>query len=189
MSDANKKPDINKKISENLFNQFSEETPYASNAKYQDHLLSQYELYVEMADRISSKRHTANSFFLSINTALVGLLSYLSVGGFLQPSNLFSYPVTMFAITGIGIALNYLWYRIIRSYKSMNTAKFKVIHEIEKHLPLRPYDAEWEAAGRGKDPKLHLPFTNTEIAIPWIFIAVFAPPCLWFLYRICKYVA
>ena len=35
--------------------------------------LEQYKLYVEMADRISSRRQNANSFFLSINTAIVAL--------------------------------------------------------------------------------------------------------------------
>ena len=38
------------------------------------HLLEQYKLYLEMADRISSRRQSANSFFLSLNTALVALV-------------------------------------------------------------------------------------------------------------------
>ena len=46
--------------------------------KYKAHLLEQYKLYVEMADRISARRQTANSFFLSINTALIALTGYMS---------------------------------------------------------------------------------------------------------------
>ena len=42
-----------------------------------EHALEQYKLYVEMADRISARRQTANSFFLSVNTAIVALLGYL----------------------------------------------------------------------------------------------------------------
>ena len=71
-----------------------------------------------------------------------------------------------------GLVLSYVWYRLIRSYKDMNSGKFKVVHEIEKELPLSPYDAEWEALGRGNDPKLYLPFTRIEIWVPGIFGAL-----------------
>lgn len=37
-------------------------------------------------------------------------------------------------------------------------------------MPLRPYDAEWEAVGRGKNPKLYLPFTHGEVFVPWVFM-------------------
>ena len=157
--------DTNKSILKSLINEFSEETPYALNAKYQDHLLEQYKLFVEMADRISSRRQTANSFFLSINTALIGLLGYFSVNDSPQPGNSFNWM-----IAAAGITLSYLWYKIIQSYRNLNTAKFKIVHEIEKLLPLNPYEAEWEAAGRGKNSKLYLPFTHVEKVIPWIFI-------------------
>lgn len=61
---------------------------------------------------------------------------------------------------------------IIRSYRDLNSAKFLVIHEMEKLRPLKPYDAEWESVGRGENSKLYLPFTHVEIVVPWIFIAL-----------------
>ena len=39
------------------------------------HLLEQYKIYVEMADRISHRRAVANTFFLTFNTAVVGALA------------------------------------------------------------------------------------------------------------------
>jgi hypothetical protein len=65
-----------------------------------------------------------------------------------------------------------MWYRLVRAYKDLNSAKFKVVHEIEAQLPLAPYDAEWEAVGRGKAPKLYLPFTHVEIYTPLVFFAI-----------------
>ena len=62
----------------------------------------------------------------------------------------------------------------VRSYKDLNTAKFKLIHEIEAKLPMAPYDAEWEAVGRGKAPELYLPFTHVEICVPWVFLVLHA---------------
>ena len=132
---------------------------------YQEHLLEQYKLYVEMADRISSRRQSANSFFLSINTAIASLLGYVG----LEHQNKTDY---FWTVSLIGMALCFMWYRLVRSYKDLNSAKFKVIHEIEKELPVAAYDLEWEKVGRGENSKLYLPFTHIEIMIPWVFFAI-----------------
>src|SRR5258705_2726593 len=83
-----------------LFNDFPPQPPYAANEKYQAHLVEQYKLYVEMADRISARRQTANSYFLAINTGLVGFIGYVSTketGEYL------------WLMAGAGIANCYLW--------------------------------------------------------------------------------
>ncbi len=42
-------------------------------SKYKDDLFEQYKLYVEMADRVSERRSTANNFFLAANTLLISV--------------------------------------------------------------------------------------------------------------------
>ncbi|HJP18459.1 MAG TPA: hypothetical protein QF468_07405 [Nitrospinota bacterium] len=142
------------------------EQEHISPEKRVDLILDQYKLYVEVADRISSRRQSANSFFLSINTALVALTSYLGMGNERYSG--------YWLIATAGIVLSYMWYRLVVSYKDLNTAKFKVVHEMESQLPLSPYDAEWEAVGRGKAPELYLPFTHVEIYVPWVFLVIHA---------------
>lgn len=140
---------------------------YESSDKYRDHLLEQYKAYAESAQKNFDRRNTANTFFLTINTALVTILGYFQIkqaGNFEIGSHVL--------IASAGIAICYMWYRLIRSYKDLNTAKFKVIHEIEKQLPIRPFDAEWEAVGRGQDPKRYLPFTHVELYIPFVFLCL-----------------
>jgi|SRR5215211_5258273 len=61
------------------------------------------------------------------------------------------------------------------SYAAINSKSCKLIkavHAIGSRFPSPPYDAEWEAVGRGKDPKLYLPFTHVEFWIPWVFAAL-----------------
>ena len=41
---------------------------------YQAHLLEQYKLYVEMADRVSQRRDQSNRFYVTSVSALVALL-------------------------------------------------------------------------------------------------------------------
>jgi len=136
-------------------------------ATYADDVLQIYRMCVESADKTSARRERANSYFLTLNSALVALAGYLtSVAGPEIPA-LVHVPVGL-----AGIVLSYLWYRLIRSYQGLNTAKFKVVHHIEQQLPLRPYNAEWEAVGRGTNPKLYLPVTRIERVVPWVFMVL-----------------
>jgi hypothetical protein len=146
-----------------LFNEIADGQVYPHNEKWYTHLLDQYKLYVEMADRISNRRATANSYFLSVNSAILAFVGYLSskeTGEYL------------WLLALAGITLSYLWEALIRSYSNLNTAKFLVIHKIEKRLPISPYDAEWEAMGRGLNSKLYKPITHIERGVPYVFIVL-----------------
>lgn len=153
--------------------------------KFQDHLFEQYKLYVNSADKISDRRQKNNDFFLAINTALIAYLGYIG-----KEIGVNSYMLIITSLTGIAIC--YSWYRLVRSYKNINTGKFNVIHKIEKELPCSPYDIEWIELGEGKNKNKYLPFTHMELKIPWIFlvlyifIIIFNFPWLKLLNIICK---
>lgn len=138
--------------------------------KYSDHVLEIYKLYLEMADRISARRQMANSFFLTINSAIVALVGYVNLSAGYDGVAFLFYALVAIA----GMVLSYLWYRLVLSYKQLNSGKFNVIHVIESMLPLRPFDAEWTALGSGKNPKLYKPFTDIEMAVPWVFFSIHA---------------
>jgi hypothetical protein len=149
---------------ENLLRKTSEEQ---YGEKFRDHCLEIYKIYVVTADKMGVRRQLANSFFLSINTAIIGLVSYLQAG-----SNTKTFLGFYLLISISGMLICYMWYRLILSYKQISSGKFKVIHEIEEKLPLSPYNAEWEILGRGKDSKRYLPFTHIERLVPWVFFGL-----------------
>ncbi len=133
---------------------------------YTEHLIEQYKLYVQSHEKISERRQETNRFFLTLNTLLLGGVSYL-----LDAQN----ELHAVMLTGLvaGIIACYFWYRIIKSYDGLNTGKFVVIHAIEDRLPLALYDTEWQVLGEGKDPNKYLPFTHIERKVPVIFIAAY----------------
>ena len=135
--------------------------------KFRDHCLEVYKVYVGTADKISERRQTANSFFLSVNTAIIGLVSYLQASSNTKPH--FGFYLM---VSAAGMVICYMWYRLVLSYKQINSGKFKIIHQMEEHLPLSPYEAEWEMLGRGEDSKKYLPFTHVEILVPWVFFGL-----------------
>jgi hypothetical protein len=139
-------------------------------------LLKLYEVAVEMADRVSQRRQTANSYYLSINTALVGGAAFLS-----QTST--AHSPWMLGVAGVCVCL--LWMRSISSYRTLNDAKFKVIHEIELNLPAQPYTEEWSHLDPGRTGRRHNAFHETERLVPVVFIlihtaqAAFTAPWSW----------
>jgi hypothetical protein len=116
-----------------------------SNAT-QGQILDLYKLAVEMADRVSSRRTSANSFFLALHAALASVVSFLglapvsigSSGGAEPADNL---GLVLIALAGVVLSIS--WFLILRSYRDLNTAKFKVINSIEAQLPLKPFSEEW----------------------------------------------
>ena len=141
---------------------------------YRAHLLDQYKLFTETADRTSARRQTANAFFVTVNTALLAF-----IGLVVEPESKETPLAWMLAVSVAGIVICYAWYRLVRSYRGLNSGKFKVIRAMERHLPAAPFDAEWEAVGRGKDPKRLVPFTRVEQRIPWIFAALYLALAAW----------
>ncbi len=90
---------------------------------YRGHVLDIYTLYVEMADRVGQRRQSANAFFLSLNSAIVALVGYVQLGEPPGDTSAFFAPVAL-----AGIAISYLWLRIIQSYRQLSSGKYKVVH-------------------------------------------------------------
>lgn len=124
-----------------------------------------YRMLVELADKVSQRRQSSNSFYLSVNTALVGASAYLTVGG--QQS---VWRALMVAVAGALVSV--LWIKSIHTYRSLNAAKFDVIMELEKHLMMAPLSAEWEQLERGENAKRHKPFHKIEVMVAWLMLAV-----------------
>jgi len=143
------------------------DSSYSSKQAYEQHLIEQYKLAVEMADRVSSRRMLANSFFVAIHTAIIAAISFLVKEGHFAVSYLTA--VLFLAV----LILCVLWWLILDSYRKLNAGKFKVIDKIEERLPLAIYGAEWIALGEGKKRSLYRPLTHIEQIVPVAFFLTY----------------
>jgi hypothetical protein len=142
-------------------------TPEQYGDKYQDHLLEQYKLFVVTSQQVSERRQNANNYLLTLNSSFVLLfVTFLSTFGHQRWNVLI--PIT-------GLIVCFLWYSLVDSYKDLNTAKFKVIHELEHQLPVALFGYEWWVCGHNRKKKdrpledKYVPLTHLERWIPVAF--------------------
>jgi hypothetical protein len=133
------------------------------NNKKSEHIFEQYKMYVESAEKVSDRRSNLNTFYLSLTTTVAGVIGYLKTNKIENNE----YLIIVLSISAILICI--YWVNLLENYRKLNSGKFKVIHEIEKELPLNLFEYEWEKLGKGKDPKLYKKLSNVEKAIPYIF--------------------
>ena len=141
--------------------------------------LDLYKLAVEMADRVSARRASTNSFFVAVNGALAAVVG---LAGWAREASAFGLVVTSIA----GVTLSITWWLLLRYYRRLNKAKFEVINEIESRLSERPFTAEWAALNPPEDPdavtprtlrnrwkRKHREATIVEQFVPWVFVTLY----------------
>lgn len=140
-------------------------------AELTEHYFELYKLAVEMADRISARRGIANSFFLTVSTALATLLGTQEMRWYV-------------AAAGIVVAIT--WWALLKSYRDLNSAKFRIILAMEDRLPVRVYGDEWDHLKR--DPvkfalrrdalsawlSQYRELGQVERIVPWVFALIYA---------------
>lgn len=137
-------------------------------ALYEAHLFEQYKLFVESVEKTSDRRQHANNYFITINTALISL-----IGLSFQIKSFENVAWVKFILAVVGVIICVVFWFLVRSYRQLNTGKFAVIHEIEKHLPLALYKYEWKVLGEGKDTSRYYPFSHIELLVPWVFGVIY----------------
>ena len=123
-------------------------------------LLEQYKLYVQSAENNSTRRVASSRYLLTLNAAIVALYGVQSTT-FAE-----SYWTLFIPLIGFPAAL--LWHQIIKSFRNLNTVKFKLVHELEEHLPAAPFRYEWRQAEHGRG-KVYNPVTHIEQWLPLLF--------------------
>lgn len=136
-----------------------------------DALLELYKMAVEMADRVSARRGIANAFFLSVQTAMLSVISIVATAGGRMPW----WAALILALAGISISAT--WWLQLRSYRALNGAKFEIINSVELLLPVRIFSDEWKILTRDSSEKWWYrksELGSTERMVPWIFAALHA---------------
>lgn len=161
-----------------LWNQKISPRDYSAEAeKYQQALIEQYKIYVEMADRVSSRRGLTNTFFLTSNSAFVVLAS---------PA-LSNKPVSAPWVLLVLVALASqcaIWFSLLGSYRRLSSTKYRTVGQMEERLPARPWAAEWSELGTGTGIRRYWRLGLLERWVPLVFLLVYMIAATYSLTRI-----
>ena len=134
-----------------------------------DRLLEIYKLHAELADRVSQRREGANRLYVSLHVGLVVFVAALLRFGFGDAPE----RLVLGIIGGIGALLSVSWFVVIRSYRQLNTEKYRVLHELENQLPFQFFTLEWDPQTKGQKSNRYWKLTHVEVTLPAIFCGMF----------------
>ncbi len=134
------------------------------NEKEKAFLLEQYKIYIETADKVSERRDRTNRFYISLLSILIALPTLSNKIGILNEQFI------VYILCIFGIVLCCLWIISIKSYKKLNSGKFKVIQDMENFLPYPCFNREWEIL---KKEESYIQLTHIEQLLPILVIFIF----------------
>jgi hypothetical protein len=126
-----------------------------------------YKLYLATAEKVSDRRQQANTWMLSVNSALVSLYGYL--GATKEAVAPAEKAIWLIAIPIAGIILCLGWAGLLASYRQLNGAKFAVLHLMEAELGLDAFTRERTAYKAVK----RRPLSRLEQVVPWSFLTLY----------------
>ena len=128
-------------------------------------LLEIYKIHASLADKASQRREGTNRLYVCL---LVGLAVFAGAVLWFGDGNDYEKPILVSAGL-VGALLSVSWYVVIRSYRQLNTGKFKALHELEEKLAYPFFKREWELLDEGKNLSRYWKLTNVETGLPLIF--------------------
>ena len=132
----------------------------------EDRIFEIYKLFVATAEKVSDRRANANTWMLTVNGAIVGLYGYL--GETKASVDEWQKSLWLLAIPAAGVLICLAWASLLESYRRLNSAKFKVILDLETTLPGAAFTRESEHLKE----TAHVSLSLRERRIPIVF-AVF----------------
>lgn len=124
-------------------------------------ILEQWKTCVDMANSVSQRRDSMNNWFITLN---IGLFVTLSMN--------IDHKSVLGSI--LVVCLCIIWLGFIKNFKNLNTAKFKIINNLEKHLPTQPFEQEWSFLEKNKK---YVKCTTLESCLAILFIVMYLSLC------------
>ncbi len=143
-------------------------TEDAYGPAYREHFFLQYKLFVESVNYTSDLKLKLNSFFLTVNTALITAIGLgFSSGRFIDSS------VWHLLLPLAGVLISIIWWGATYSYKQRNIIKLRIIHCLEEQLPLALYTTEWHLMEENHGSSLKKRLFSIDLFMPFVFLVCY----------------
>lgn len=137
---------------------------------YRATVVDQYTTYIESAEKVSDRRALSNTFFLTLNTAIVTV-----IGIFWKDRPAHDDPRILALPLLAALTICMTWWLLLRSYRQLSTAKWRIIGRVEQRLPLRLWgEAEWKTElDEGRSFGRYVKLSVAEQWVPAVFAGIY----------------
>jgi len=134
----------------------------------------EYRLFVEDTARFSERRQTVTNTYITVNGALIGLITFL-----VKDARLTNWwlVIAMLPLIVAGVAVCSFWYRLLATYRTLLDFRFEQLEEMERSEALQGchgmYNLEAKRFYRQAPPEQRIGFSHIEMRLPLVFIALY----------------
>ncbi len=148
---------------------FRDRDPESLSRKERALLFEQYKEMFASTESLMVRRQNTSSFYISINTALVAIVTAVFALG-LDITILCAIGI---AISFFGIMISKTWAETLESYDRINYSKFNVLEAMEKYLPASMFYAEYKDSKNDMVKRSVPSYSARERKIPMLFMTIY----------------
>ncbi len=133
----------------------------------------EYKFFTERTQHRSERRQQASQIYLTVNTAIFGLIALLIKDSGLRGWNLL---IGAFPLFLVGVFVCLTWSRIISEFKRIIGWQYEQLREMEKNMKssYKMHTKEWEVFYQPiNEAKHRFSFSKLELRLPSIFIGLY----------------
>ena len=132
----------------------------------------EYELFSQRAQHMSERRQNASRTYLTVNTAILGILALLLRDAGLEGWELVVASIPLFLV---GILACLIWLKIIVQFKELIGWRYQELRAMESDMPdsYQVYTNEWDKFFKPRDGKDRFSFSRLEAWLPRLFIGLY----------------
>lgn len=133
-------------------------------------LIEIYKIYITDLGNIGSRYVTSNGFYLSIVSAMLGILAFAKGDELFGKAN---FVVTV-AIPLFGCVICWIWLKTLDFFNALFAAKFSMLRSIEERLDIKCYTTEDEFLQKiHAEQKLPIRLIPIERKVPVVLAMLF----------------
>lgn len=132
----------------------------------------EYKFFTERVQHRSQRRQQASQIYLTVNTAVFGIIALLIKDSGLTGWGLAIATLPLFFV---GVLACITWSRIIREFSKLIGWQYEQLREMEKHIKgsFKMHNREWDEFYKPAQSKKGFSFSNLEAQMPSIFVILY----------------
>ena len=147
--------------------------------------LKEYELFTNRTQRLSERRQSATQTYLTVSTAIFGILVFLVKDAGLTG---WGFVISSLPLFSVGVLSCVIWHRIIVQFKTIIGWHYTQLRKMEDEIDdsFKVFYREWDEFFKPKQGEEKFGFSNLELWLPRLLFGLYIIYYLGVIYAVAK---